>query len=132
MGADGNTKQIVCTRAAELLKPDMMATSIDNGDLMDLEDSSLPPAKVVELVSKCSKATTHEDELKSFKEVGSKTPVLASEIGTDPEYKFTIVWSNLIGFIILHIIGGSGALAALLGFCQVKTSLYSKLQAIAS
>lgn len=129
MGADANTKQIVCTRAAELLKTDMKQISVVAGDQMDLEDSSLSPAKAVELVSQFSKATTHDDQLKTLKEVGSKTPVLASEIGTDPDYRFTFVWFNFIGFTLLYIIGGTGALAALLGYCKVKTSIYSKLQA---
>lgn len=125
MGADANTKQIVCTRAAELLKTDMMSSDA-SGDLMDLEDSSLPIAKAVELVNRCTNASTHDDELKTFKEVGSKTPVLASEIGTDPNYKFTFVWFNFIGFILLYIVGLTGGLAGLFGVCQYKTSFYSE------
>lgn len=121
MGA--NTKQIVHTSAVELLKTTDIKSPV-NTDLLDLEDSTLPIAKAVELINKCSHLPTHDDELKTFKEVGSKTPILPSEIGTDPNYKFTFVWFNTIGFVILHIIGLSGALAAILGFCRIWTTLY--------
>lgn len=126
MGADANTKQIVCSRPAELLTP-KNSQSFVNAELLELEDSTLPLAKAVELVNKCISLETHAEELKKFKEVGSKTPILASEIGTDPNYKFTYVWFNLIGFVVLHAIGLSGALAAVLGYCSIWTSLYCKL-----
>lgn len=125
MGADGNTKQIVCTRNVEVLATNFKTPCLDE-ELLKQEDSTLPLTKAVELVEKCSTLETHEDELKKFKEVGSKTPILASEIGTDPNYEFSYVWFNTIGFVILHIIGLSGAAAAILGYCSIWTTLYCK------
>lgn len=121
MGADANTKQIVCSKTAELLSAEKCQV---NESFLQSEDSTMPIAKAIELVSKCSEFDSHEQELEACKEIGSKVPVLTSEIGTDPNYKFKIVWFNLIGFIILHIIGLTGALAAVLGYCKVLTSVY--------
>lgn len=126
MGADGNTKQIVCSRAAELLELNAKAPN-DDTQIFEDEDSTMPIAKAIELVKKCKHLSSHEEELQTFKEVGSKTPILASEIGTDPNYKFTIVWFNLLGFIALTIIGATGGLAGLFGYCSWWTSLYCKL-----
>lgn len=129
MGADSNTKQIVCSKTAQLLSTATEKSFTEvNESLLQTEDSTLPVAKAFELVNKCSKLESHQDELQAYKDIGSKTSILTSEIGTDQNYKFTYVWFNLIGFIILHIIGLSGALAAVLGFCKVKTSLYCKLE----
>lgn len=124
MGADANTKQIVCTRPAELLETDIKITA----DLFKDEDSTLPIGEAVQLLQRCSNFTSHDDELKSFKEIGSKTPILPSEIGTDPNYKFTIVWWNFLGFIALHLIGISGGFAAIFGYCSIWTTLYCKLE----
>lgn len=128
MGADANTKQIVCSKTAQLLSTtaEKSITEVNESHLQT-EDSTLSVAKAYELVNKCSKLESHRDELEAYKDIGSKTPILTSEIGTDQNYKFTIVWFNLIGFIILHIIGYSGAAAAVFGFCQVKTALYCEL-----
>lgn len=125
MGADGNTKQIICSRSAELLTPKNQEPYVD-AEFLEQEDSTLPLTEAVKLINKCVNLETHAEELKKFKEVGSKTPILASEIGTDPNYKFTFVWPNLIGFIALHVIGLTGALAAVLGFCSIWTTLYCK------
>lgn len=128
MGADANTKQIVCSKTAQLLSTTTEKSITEvNESLLQTEDSTLPVAKAFELVNNCSKLESHQDELKAYKDIGSKTPILTSEIGTDENYKFSIVWFNLLGFILLHIIGFSGALAAVLGYCQVKTSLYCEL-----
>lgn len=116
MGAEANAQQTICSKTAALLTVDT--------EMMQAEDSTLPLAKAIDLVNKCSTLVTHEEELKAFKEVGSKTPILTPEVGTDPDYKFTIVWFNFIGFIILHIIGFSGVAAAVFGYCSVWTSLY--------
>lgn len=126
MGADANTKQIVCSRPVEFLTPDNKEPFV-NTDLLEIEDSTLPIAKAVELVNKCMNLKTHHEELETFKDVGSKTPILPSQIGTDPNYKFSFVWFNLIGFIALHVIGLTGALAAILGFCSIWTTLYCEL-----
>lgn len=122
MGADANTKQIVCNKSAAIFTDSKSPTV--NADLLTSEDSTLPIAKAVELVNRCSHLNSHDDELKTFKEVGSKTPILTSEIGTDANYKFTYVWFNYYGFIVLHTIGLTGAAAAILGYCRIWTTLY--------
>jgi hypothetical protein len=112
MGADANTKQIVCSKTAEILESSKNPIKTH---LIDTEDSTIPIDKAIELINKCSSLNSHEEELKVCKDVGSKIPILASEIGTDPDYKFTIVWFNFIGFIVLHIIGLSGAVVGFFG-----------------
>jgi hypothetical protein len=116
MGADANTKQTICTKTAALLDTEMLQK----------EDSTIPIAKAVELINKFGESHhTHEEALQKCREVGSQIPVIMnSEIGTDPDYKFSFVWFNTIGFVVLHIIGISGWLAALLGYCRVYTFLY--------
>jgi hypothetical protein len=126
MGADANTKQIVCSKTAELMSSKKSKAEV-NVELLQTEDSTLPISEAKDLVEKCSKVKSHDEELKAYKEVGSHVSVMNSEIGTDPDYKFKYVWFNTIGFVILHIIGLSGGLAGLLGYCRVYTSLYCKL-----
>ncbi|KAG5669862.1 hypothetical protein PVAND_000153 [Polypedilum vanderplanki] len=123
MGADANAKQSICTKTEALLTSKSL--SVDT-EMLQKEDSTIPIAKAMELVNTFSELHSHEEELKKCREVGSQIPVIMnSEIGTDPNYKFTFVWFNTIGFIILHIIGITGLIAALLGYCRVYTSIYS-------
>ncbi|CRL05274.1 CLUMA_CG018174, isoform A [Clunio marinus] len=122
MGADANTKSIFCS---EMLSKTVEKSPTVDTDLLKTEDSTLPIEKAVELINRCNNAKSHHEEIETFKEVGSKTPILPSEIGTDPNYKFTIVWYNFIGFIILHLIGMSGGFAALFGYCSIYTTFYS-------
>jgi len=130
MGADTFTAEGICPeRAAEQTEADVKLPEVDS-ELLAAEDSTLSLADAVDLVNKCTQLETHDEELRKFKEIGSKTPILASEIGTDPDYKFTYVWFNLIGFIVLHIIGFSGAIAALLGYCRIWTPIYCKLMTL--
>lgn len=126
MGADAfdETVRKISQRAQELLNSKSLDVPSVDRNLLESEDSTLTLEKAVELVNQCSKMESHDDELKTFKQIGSKTPILPSEIGTDPDYKMEIVWFNFIGFIILHMIGLSGALAAISGYCKVRTSLY--------
>lgn len=128
MGADCNTKRVFCSSTpppseTESLKPSDDENK-DIGQYLRSEDSTLSIEKAVEAFDKCGNMSSHDDELKQLKKVGAQTPILPSEIGTDPDYKFTFVWPNFIGFILLHMIGVSGALAGLFGYCQYKTSIY--------
>lgn len=127
MGADANAKQIACSKTAELLTTEKSNAEV-NVKFLQSEDSTLSLTKAKELVDKCSELKSHDEELKAYKEVGANISVMNSEIGTDPNYKFTFVWFNTIGFVILHIIGLSGALAALLGYCRVYTSIYCNIK----
>lgn len=128
MGADAfhDAVRKISPRAKELISSKVFDVPTVDRNLLESEDSTMTLKEAVELVNQCSKLESHEDELEKFKQIGSKTPILASEIGTDPNYEMKIVWFNLIGFIVLHIIGLTGGLAAVLGFCKVRTSLYCK------
>jgi hypothetical protein len=129
MGADCNTKQVFCSSSSSSPAESLKTSDDENKDIgqyLRTEDSTMSIANAVEAFTKCGNMASHDDELKQLKKVGSQTPILPSEIGTEPNYKFTIVWFNFIGFIILHWIGIVGALAGLFGYCQIKTSLYCK------
>jgi hypothetical protein len=93
---------------------------------MKKESSTLRFDTAMDLINTCSRIKTHEEKLIKCKEVGSKIQILPSEIGTDSNYKFKFVWFNTFGFILLHIIGLSGAIAAILGYCKFYTSIYCK------
>ena len=123
MGADANAKQTICSKTAALLSTKSLTVDTK---MMQAEDSTLSTSKTKELVEKISNVGTHEDQLKTCREIGSKVSVMhaGTEIGTDPNYKFTYVWFNTIGFILLHIIGYSGAIAGALLLCKWQTSLY--------
>lgn len=73
------------------------------------------------------KDISHEEELKKLKEIGSKTPILPSQIGTDFNYKREIVWWNCFGFALLHLIGLVGTYMMLDGTANVKTTIYCEL-----
>lgn len=73
------------------------------------------------------KDMSHEEELKKLKEIGSKTPILPSQIGTDFNYKREIVWWNCFGFALLHLIGLVGTYMMLDGTANVKTTIYCEL-----
>ena len=122
MGADANMKTISCSRAAEIEQHEEKQPLL-NADMLREENSTLSIAKATELVETCTNLT-HTEELNKFKEIGAKTPILPSQIGTDFNYKRKIVWFNAIGMSLLHITGIVGIGLALLGYCQVKTSLY--------
>jgi hypothetical protein len=124
MGADASTKPIVCTRTAKISSVDM-EEQVKNIDLnISQEDSTLTHSAAEKIVETCSQLTTHDAELKALKEIGKYTPILPSEIGTDPNYKYTIVWFNTLGFVVLHLIAFWGVWMAFSGECDIRTSLY--------
>ncbi|KOB69704.1 Acyl-CoA desaturase BmorQPVE3 [Operophtera brumata] len=45
-------------------------------------------------------------------------------IGTDYTYKHEIVWKNVLGFLIIHVLGGYGGFLLLSGALSYKTILY--------
>lgn len=69
-------------------------------------------------------ALSHDDALHKLKEVGSKTPILPSQIGTDFSYKREIVWKNALGFLALHICALIGVLLVMVGLTDIRTVLY--------
>jgi hypothetical protein len=124
MGADANTKPIVCTRTAKISTVDMEEKVKHLTMSNSQEDSTLTHSAAEKIVETCSQLTTHADELKVLKEIGKHTPILPSEIGTDPDYKYTIVWFNTIGFVILHLIALWGVCIAFSGNCDIRTTIY--------
>lgn len=70
------------------------------------------------------KEVTHNEELKKLKEIGSKTPILPSEIGTDFNYKREIVLWNCFGFALLHLIGFIGIFMFFNGSTDIRTTIY--------
>lgn len=91
----------------------------------DADTSTLDPA-VAETLKHTTETLSHDAALDKLKEVGAKTPILASEIGTDFSFKREIVWSNAIGFLILHIAALIGIFMGLLGYARIYTHIYSK------
>lgn len=90
----------------------------------DADVSTLGPA--VNEVLKETQVLPHDEALDKLKEVGAKTPILPSEIGTDFSFKRQIVWKNAIGFLILHICALVGIFLSLLGYPRVYSVIYSK------
>lgn len=68
----------------------------------------------------------HDETLSKLKEVGAKTPILPSQIGTDFNFKREIVWKNAIGFLALHLCAVIGIGIGLLGYAKLYTYIYSK------
>lgn len=115
MGADANSEKIVCTRGAEIALTDEFIKS----------DSTLSPSKAGELIETClSNSASHEDELQKLKEVGTKTPILPSEIGTDFNFRREIVWKNVAGFAVLHLLALVGIYLMIAQKCYHKTTIY--------
>ncbi|XP_062535791.1 delta(9)-fatty-acid desaturase fat-7-like [Armigeres subalbatus] len=138
MGADSQTKPIPCAKTAELIDAAMSnslksATPTCNElpDLIDLreeltaQDSTLDPQQFQKAISTCSNLS-HESEIdKKLRDIGSHTPILPSEIGTDFNFKREIVWKNVIGFAALHFCGWLGLHIAFWQYCDWRTTLYT-------
>lgn len=95
----------------------------------DTEVSTLDPS-VTEELKYITEKLSHEAQLSTLKEIGAKTPILPSEIGTDLNFKRKIVWSNAIGFLFLHIAASIGVGMSLFGYAKALTNLYSKHYAL--
>lgn len=102
-----------------------------NDDSFDAEMTTLDETKTVELLTR-TQNLSHDEALNKLKEIGSKTPILPSQIGTDFNYKRIVVWPNAIGFVLLHICGLIGILLVMLGQCYFQTALYGKFFIICS
>lgn len=93
---------------------DAEITTLNNGNcaeaLATATTENLPP---IEIIAK-------------LKEIGAKTPILPSQIGTDFNYKREIVWSNAIGFFLLHLCAVIGIVLVPLGFTDYRTVIYCK------
>lgn len=121
MGADANSQHLVNRhRSAISSKAD---EKLLNEDAFDNEITTLNPSATDEVMRA---NLSHEKELEKLKEIGSKTPILASQIGTDFNFKRAIVWPNAIGFLLLHLCALAGVLITLLGMVDIRTTIYGK------
>lgn len=97
---------------------------IDVVNEFDADNTTLNPS-TTEHLKETTKHLSHDDALNKLKEVGAKTPILPSQIGTDFNFKRQVVWKNAIGFLVLHICALIGFGLSLFGFARVYTLLYS-------
>lgn len=89
-------------------------------------DTTTMDSATAEEVQNVAQTLSHDEALDKLKEIGAKTPILASEIGTDFNFKRKIVWSNAIGFLILHICALVGVLLVMIGQTKLYTVIYSE------
>lgn len=91
----------------------------------DADTSTLNP-NLTKALEHTTDRLTHNETLSKLKEVGAKTPILASEIGTDFSFKRKVVWSNAIGFLVLHLCALIGVGLVAFGYTRLYTVIYSK------
>lgn len=91
----------------------------------DADSTTLDPS-VTEALKRTTEHLPHDEALNKLKEVGAKTPILPSQIGTDFSFKREIVWKNAIGFLILHLCAAVGIIMGFLFMPKFYTYLYSK------
>lgn len=138
MGADSQAKPMLCAKTAELIDTGISNTKLtmqtstcsqlpsltELREELSAQDSTLDPAQFQKALTSCS-SLAHEQEVdKTLKDIGSHTPILPSEIGTDFNFKREIVWKNVIGFAALHICGWIGLHLAFWLYCDWRTTLY--------
>lgn len=119
MVTDSNSPKLVYRNRTQAIKLKTIEDEFDN------EITTLDPTVAVTKLA-AMQLLTHEDELKKLKEIGSKTPILPSQIGTDFNFKRQIVWSNAIGFLVLHLFALVGIVQTLLYIPSLKTTMYCK------
>lgn len=98
---------------------------IEQDNDFDADASTLDSATADEL-QQTTENLSHDEALNKLKEVGAKTPILPSEIGTDFNFKRKIVWQNAIGFLVLHLCALVGVLLVMVGMTKFYTVIYSE------
>lgn len=91
----------------------------------DADATTLDPVVSEELKETMEKLS-HDETLNKLKEVGAKTPILPSQIGTDFSFKRQVVWQNAFGFLVLHICALIGVLLVMFGYARLYSVIYSK------
>lgn len=91
----------------------------------DAHTSTLDPT-ITDVLKSTAETLPYDEALNKLKEVGAKTPILPSQIGTDFNFKREIVWKNAIGFLALHICAVVGVVIGLLGYPKLYTHIYSE------
>lgn len=99
--------------------------SINEEDKFDAEITTLNNISAKEAIANAEQLP-HDLAIQKLKEIGAKTPILPSEIGTDFSFKRKIVWSNALGFLFLHILALIGVGLGLFGFADPRTNIYCK------
>lgn len=89
----------------------------------DAHATTLDP-HLTDQLRQATESLPHDEALHKLKEVGAKTPILASQIGTDFNFKREIVWKNALGFLALHICAVIGLGMTLFGYAKLYTNLY--------
>lgn len=108
---------------------DSACDSNDDEHTYDADSTTLNPTLTKEL-EQTTEQLNHSDALKKLKEVGAKTPILASEIGTDFAFKRKVVYKNALGFLILHLLALVGVGLVAFGYTRGYTVLYSEFSLV--
>lgn len=109
------------------MQPSSSAKPISE-DEFDQQITTLNPAMVASMsLSTGAEPLPHTAELEKLKEIGAKTPILPSQIGTDFNFKRKIVWTNAIGFLLLHLCALIGIIQTVLFIPYIKTTMYCEL-----
>ncbi|XP_049692880.2 acyl-CoA Delta-9 desaturase [Helicoverpa armigera] len=69
--------------------------------------------------------TVHKLESFLSKDNQQQGVILAKNIGTDYSYKHTVVWQNVIGFVILHVLALWGLLILVTGGIGINTFIWT-------
>lgn len=120
MGTDANSETLVHRRRKEISSE--AHKKISTEEQFDNEISTLNPADTQSILHE---SLPPEIQLAKLKEIGAKTPILPSQIGTDFNFKREIVWTNAIGFLVLHFCAVVGIVLTFLGIPNVRTTMYS-------
>lgn len=101
----------------------------NNGNKEDEFDSEITTLGTdgAEKALASTSALPHGEALDKLKEIGAKTPILPSQIGTDFSYKRQVVWSNALGFLVLHFCAAIGVGLVFAGMADYRTVIYCKL-----
>lgn len=110
--------------ATEDISPSLDNVIASSDPIFDQEHSTLDLLKTQTELKESN--LSHEDELKKLKEIGAKTPILPSQIGTDFSFKREVVWSNAIGFAALHLCAVIGVVLGLFLITDLRTSIYGR------
>lgn len=140
MVVESSSTEVLLRRRSNLtITPSEPVSSVDNSDKesssasernvsdgeFDADVSTLDPIVAEELIE-TTQHMPHEAALDKLKEVGTHTPILPSQIGTDFSYKREVVWPNAIGFLLLHLCALFGVALVAFGYANYKTVIYSK------
>ena len=132
MGTDqyteDNLRRRTTTKTTDDISNELSSTSYASSSKEDVFDAEITtlPSTTRELIETQIVHLSHTETLQNLKEIGSKTPILPSEIGTDFSYKRQVVWSNALGFFVLHLLAAIGVGLIINGKSDYRTFIYSE------